>query len=172
MIICRKSSAGYNLNSLFTDAEGTLGFVTEATLKLARIPEEYGVAVTTFASMREAAQPATEVIRQGLDDAQMDVINRMGGTGRERVKALPTLFFKLSGTRASVKDNIDGVLQIVKQNGGSDFEVEQDPKKQVTLWSARKEALWSMLCLREGGTEVWSTDVAVPLSKVPDLVGT
>ncbi|EAU38805.1 conserved hypothetical protein [Aspergillus terreus NIH2624] len=174
---CRKSSAGYNLNGLFTGAEGTLGFVTEATLKLAHIPEEYGVAVTTFPSMRSAANAATEVIRYGipvaavelLDDVQMDVVNRIGGTGQEW-RALPTLFFKFSGTRAGVQDNIDGVRRIVRENGGSDFRVERDPTKQAALWSARKQALWSMMCLREKGSEVWSTDVAVPLSKVPDLV--
>ncbi|KAG2415588.1 hypothetical protein HFD88_006779 [Aspergillus terreus] len=173
----RKSSAGYNLNGLFTGAEGTLGFVTEATLKLAHIPEEYGVAVTTFPSMRSAANAATEVIRHGipvaavelLDDVQMDVVNRIGGTGQEW-RALPTLFFKFSGTRAGVQDNIDGVRRIVRENGGSDFRVERDPTKQAALWSARKQALWSMMCLREKGSEVWSTDVAVPLSKVPDLV--
>lgn len=152
--------------------------MTEATLKLAHIPEETGVAVTTFPTMRDAAKAATQVIHQGipvgavelLDDVQMDVINQMGGTGRQW-KPLPTLFFKFSGTKAGVNDNIEGVRQIVYQNRGSDFEIEQDKAKQGTLWSARKEALWSMMCLRKSGNEVWSTDVAVPLSKVPDLVG-
>ncbi|KAL4864280.1 hypothetical protein BDV12DRAFT_189020 [Aspergillus spectabilis] len=173
----RKSSAGYNLNSLFTGSEGTLGVVTEATLKLAPIPEQTGVAVTTFATMRDAALAATQVIHAGipvgaveiLDDVQMDVVNRMGGTGRQW-KVRPTLFFKFSGTKLGVQDNIAGVREVVLRNGGSGFEVEQDKQKQAALWSARKEALWSMLCLRESGSEVWSTDVAVPLSKVPDLV--
>ncbi|KAJ5755881.1 Vanillyl-alcohol oxidase C-terminal subdomain 2 [Penicillium manginii] len=173
----RKSSAGYNLNGLFTGAEGTLGFVTEATLKLARIPEETGVAVTSFPTMRDAANAAIQVVRQGipvgavelLDDVQMDVINRMGDTGREW-KAEPTLFFKFSGTKVGVQDNIDGVSHIVHANHGSDLEVEKDTSKQEALWFARKQALWSMLCLRESGHEVWSTDVAVPLSKVSDLV--
>ncbi|OJJ01907.1 hypothetical protein ASPVEDRAFT_52733 [Aspergillus versicolor CBS 583.65] len=159
----RKSSAGYNLNGLFTGSEGTLGFT--------------GVAVTTFPTMRDAANAATQIIRQGipigaveiLDDVQMDVINKMAATGREW-KKLPTLFFKFSGTKAGVQDNIYGVREIVCQNGGSDFEVEQDKSKQQVLWSARKEALWSMLCMRESGHEVWSTDVAVPMSRLPDLV--
>lgn len=176
--VSRKSSAGYNLNGLFTGAEGTLGFVTEATLKLARIPEETGVAVTSFPTMRDAANAAVQVVRQGipvgavelLDDVQMTVINRMGDTGRVW-KAEPTLFFKFSGTKVGVQDNIDGVRQIVHANHGSELEVEKDHSKQEALWFARKQALWSMLCLRESGHEVWSTDVAVPLSKVSDLVG-
>jgi D-lactate dehydrogenase (cytochrome) len=177
LTLARKSSAGYNLNGLFTGSEGTLGFVTEATLKLAAIPEDTGVAVTTFPTMRDAALAAIQVIQAGipvgavelLDDVQMDVVNRMGGTGRQW-KVLPTLFFKFSGTKASVLDNIAGVRNIVLENGGSDLEVERDTAKQHALWSARKEALFSMLCLRESGSEVWSTDVAVPLSKVPQLV--
>lgn len=166
------------MNGLFTGSEGTLGFVTEATLKLARIPEETGVAVTTFPTMRDATKAATQVVREGipvgavelLDDVQMDVINKMGSTGR-KWKALPTLFFKFSGTKVGVQDNVEGVRQIVLQNKGCDFEVEHDKSKQAVLWSARKEALWSMLCMRESGHEVWSTDVAVPLSRLPDLVG-
>ncbi|KAJ5511322.1 Vanillyl-alcohol oxidase C-terminal subdomain 2 [Penicillium expansum] len=152
----RKSSAGYNLNGLFTGSEGTLGFVTEATLKLARIPEETGVALTTFPTMRDAANAATQIVREGIpvgavelmDDVQMVVINKMGSTGRVW-KEMPTLFFKFSGTKAGVQDNVES---------------------QAALWSARKEAFWSMLCMRESGHEAWSTDVAVPISRLPDLV--
>jgi D-lactate dehydrogenase (cytochrome) len=128
--------------------------------------------------MRAAAQAATQVIHQGvpvgavelLDDVQMDVINRMGATGREW-KKLPTLFFKFSGTQLGVQDNVESVRKIVHENGGSDFTVEQDKDKQHVLWSARKEALWSMMCLKGAESEVWSTDVAVPLSKVAELIG-
>lgn len=152
--------------------------MTEATLKLATIPEQTGVAVTSFSTMRDAATAAIQVVHAGipvgaveiLDDVQMDVVNQMGGTGRQW-KAAPTLFFKFSGSRLSVQDNIDGVRAIVMRNGGSNFEVEQDKTKQEALWSARKQALWSMMCMREAGSEVWSTDVAVPLSRVPELVG-
>ena len=100
----------------------------------------------------------------------MDVINQMGATGRLWEK-LPTLFFKFSGTKVGVQDNIEDVRKIVSNNEGSELEVEEDKAKQTVLWSARKEALWSMLCMRESGHEVWSTDVAVPLSRLPDLVG-
>ncbi|OQD60635.1 hypothetical protein PENPOL_c021G09698 [Penicillium polonicum] len=173
----RKSSAGYNLNGLFTGSEGTLGFVTEATLKLARIPEETGVAVTTFPTMRDVANAATQIVREGIpvgavelmDDVQMVVINKMGATGRVW-KELPTLFFKFSGTMAGVQDNVEGVRKIVRQNNGGELEVEKDKSKQAVLWSARKEAFWSMLCMRESGHEAWSTDVAVPISRLPDLV--
>ncbi|KAH7472035.1 D-lactate dehydrogenase [cytochrome] [Fusarium oxysporum f. sp. matthiolae] len=173
----RKSSAGYNLNSLFVGSEGTLGFVTEATLKLAPIPEHTGIAVVTFPSVKAAATMAIEVIRRGvpisaveiLDEVLMSVINRMGATSRTW-NEVPTLFFKFSGSDAIVKDSIAQVQSISKKHNAKDFQYENDPKKQKALWSARKEALWSMMALRETDGHVWSTDVAVPLSRVSELI--
>ncbi|KAI1047319.1 hypothetical protein LB505_012670 [Fusarium chuoi] len=173
----RKSSAGYNLNSLFVGSEGTLGFVTEATLKLAPIPERTGIAVVTFPSVKAAATMAIEVIRRGipisaveiLDEVLMSVINRMGATSRTW-KEEPTLFFKFSGSDAIVKDSIIQVQSISKKHHANGFQYESDPEKQKALWSARKEALWSMMALRETDGHVWSTDVAVPLSRVSELI--
>ncbi|KAG5802906.1 hypothetical protein H9Q74_012887 [Fusarium xylarioides] len=173
----RKSSAGYNLNSLFVGSEGTLGFVTEATLKLAPIPEHTGIAVVTFPSVKAASTMAIEVIRRGvpisaveiLDEVLMSVINRMGATSR-KWNEVPTLFFKFSGSDAIVKDSIAQVQSISKKHHANGFQYESDPEKQKALWSARKEALWSMMALRETDGHVWSTDVAVPLSRVSELI--
>jgi D-lactate dehydrogenase (cytochrome) len=174
----RKSSAGYNLNSLIVGSEGTLGFVTEATLKLSTIPEETGVAVVTFPNIKEAASMAAEVVRKNipvgaveiLDDVLMGVINKMGSSSGKWAET-PTLFFKFSGTSASVTDNIKQVQMIADKYKTFEFLYERDPEKQNALWSARKEALWSMLALRETEGYVWSTDVAVPLSRVAELIG-
>ncbi|QPC70582.1 hypothetical protein HYE68_001334 [Fusarium pseudograminearum] len=173
----RKSSAGYNLNSIFVGSEGTLGFVTEATLKLAPIPENTGIAVVTFPTVKAAASMAIEVIRCGvpisaveiLDEVLMSVINKMGATSRDWSEA-PTLFFKFSGSDAVVKDSIARVQDISKKHQVQSFLFESDPDKQKALWSARKEALWSMMALRETDGHVWSTDVAVPLSRVSELI--
>ncbi|KIL86284.1 hypothetical protein FAVG1_10682 [Fusarium avenaceum] len=173
----RKSSAGYNLNSLFVGSEGTLGFVTEATLKLAPIPEQTGIAVLTFPSVKAAASMAIEVIRRGvpisaveiLDEVLMSVINRIGATSKDWAE-VPTLFFKFSGSDATVKDGIALVQSISKNHSVQNFQFESDPHKQKALWSARKEALWSMMALRETDGHVWSTDVAVPLSRVAELI--
>jgi len=100
---------------------------------------------------------------------QMNVVNRAGGTGKTW-KEVPTLFFKFSGTRAGVQDNIKVVKAIAKAHGAGDFEFAKDDEAAKMLWSARKEALWSMLSLREKGNEVWSTDVAVPLSRLADII--
>lgn len=97
----RKSSAGYNLTNLFVGSEGTLGIVTEITLKLAVVPQETSVAVVTFPTIRDAAAAASKVLRAGIpvaameimDDVQMGVINKAGSTHR-KWKEVPTMFFK------------------------------------------------------------------------------
>jgi D-lactate dehydrogenase (cytochrome) len=70
-----------------------------------------------------------------------------------------------------VRENVDMVKAISKRNKGGEFDFAMGPEEQATLWSARKEALWSMLALRKDGNEVWSTDVAVPLSRLADIIG-
>ncbi|KAI0110994.1 hypothetical protein F4776DRAFT_355794 [Hypoxylon sp. NC0597] len=174
----RKSSAGYNLNGIFVGSEGTLGVVTEATLKLAVVPEEFSVAVVTFPTIRDAAAAAAEVMQTGvpiaameiMDEVQMKVVNIGGATAPRVWKEMPTLFFKFAGTKASVKENISRVQAITKNNKGSNFEFAKDLREQKLLWSARKESLWSMLALRKDGEEVWSTDVAVPFSRLADII--
>lgn len=173
----RKTSAGYNLTGMFVGSEGTLGIVTEATLKLAPIPEETRVGVVAFPTMRDAASTAMQVIKKGvpvqcmeiLDDVQMDVINRAGGTGRTWAE-LPTLFFKFSGTSAGVADSISLTTNLAKKNNAASFEFAQNEREAHDLWSARKQSLWSMMALRKEGSEVWSTDVAVPISRLPDII--
>ncbi|KAK2732022.1 hypothetical protein FQN57_002952 [Myotisia sp. PD_48] len=174
----RKSAAGYNLTGMFVGSEGTLGIVTEITLKLTVIPEETRVGIATFPSIRDAANAAMGVIRAGvpvqcveiLDDVQMDVINRAGGTNRSW-KAAPTLFFKFSGTHNGVVESIGKTKVIAKRNKSTSFEFAKNDQEGHDLWSARKESLWSMMALRpEGSDDVWSTDVAVPLSRLPDII--
>lgn len=158
----RKSSAGYNLNSLFVGSEGTLGLVTEATLKLTVVPEDLSVAVVTFPSIREAAAAAAQVMQTGvpvaameiMDEVQMRVVNLGGATAPRVWKEMPTLFFKFAGTKASVRENIGSVQGIASRYGGSNFEFARDEREQKLLWSARKESLWSMLALRRDGEEV------------------
>ena len=174
----RKTSAGYNLTGLFVGSEGTLGIVTEATLKLAPIPEQTRVGVVAFPTIRDAASTAMQLIRKGvsvqcmeiMDDVQMDVINRAGGTGRSW-KVSPTLFFKFSGTIAGVQDSINLTTKLAQNNNAESFEFARDDREAHDLWSARKQSLWSMMALRKEGSEVWSTDVAVPISRLPDIIG-
>ncbi|KAI1960418.1 D-lactate ferricytochrome c oxidoreductase [Ophidiomyces ophidiicola] len=174
----RKSSAGYNLTGMFVGSEGTLGIVTEITLKLAVVPEETRVGVATFNSIRDATNTAIRIIRKGipvqcvelLDEVQMEIINKAGGTKRAW-KETPTLFFKFSGTKSGVLENINTTKAIAKEAGSTSFEFAKNDQEVHDLWSARKESLWSMMALSDDGSrDVWSTDVAVPLSRLPDII--
>lgn len=159
-------------------SEGTLGIVTEITLKLAVIPQKTTVAVATFPTIRDAAAAAAKVMRSGvpvaameiMDEVQMMVVNKSGTTGKIW-KEVPTLFFKFSGTAAGVLDNISTVKQISKQFKVGSFDLAKNDEEGKLLWSARKECLWSMLALRKPGHDLWSTDVAVPLSRLADIIG-
>ncbi|KAJ5433484.1 uncharacterized protein N7458_012640 [Penicillium daleae] len=174
----RKTSAGYNLNGLFTGSEGTLGIITEVTLKLAIVPSHFGVATTAFPSVAAATTAATSMIRGGvalaalelMDDVQMRVINQTGGTGGKMWAEKPTLFIKFSGSERAVEDSIAAAKEIALAHDGSSFVASLDEKTMTALWSARKQALWAILSVRPEGTQIWSTDVAVPLSNLADIV--
>lgn len=158
----RKCSAGYNLNGLIVGSEGTLGIVTEVTLKLAAVPQHCSVAVLPFPDIKSAVSAAAAVIRKGvpvaalelMDEVQMRVVNEGGATLPRVWKEVPTLFFKFSGTPRSVEDNIDSVRDITKDYTSSVFEFATNDQEQATLWSARKESLYSLLSLRKKGEEL------------------
>jgi D-lactate dehydrogenase (cytochrome) len=174
----RKSSAGYDLTRLFIGSEGTLGLVTEATLKLTVKPKSQSVAVASFPSIHSAAQCVTRVVEEGipvagveiLDDVQMRCINDSGTTSR-RWKEAPTIFFKFTGTPAGVKEQIGIVQKIASSTKSQSFEFARGDDEMRELWSARKEALWSVMAMRRGPEDhVWTTDVAVPMSRLPDII--
>ncbi|KAF5022155.1 hypothetical protein F66182_5805 [Fusarium sp. NRRL 66182] len=178
-IVVQPSIGWQDLNAKLLQMDSGLFFpVDPATLKLAVIPEEYSVAVVTFPTIRDAAAAAAGVMQTGIpvaameimDEVQMKVIN-LGGATKPRIwKEEPTLFFKFSGTKEGVKDNINRVKKIAAGNKGGNFEFARDAAEQQLLWSARKESLWSMLSLRRSGDDVWSTDVAVPFSRLADII--
>lgn len=173
----RKSSAGYDLTRLFIGSEGTLGLVTEATLKLCVAPAAASVAVASFPSIRQAADCVAHVVGDGvpvaaveiLDDDQMRFINAAGATTRKWREA-PTLFFKFTGTPSGVKEQVDIVRGLARRAGGQSFDFAKNAEERVELWSARKEALWSAMNKRREGDHVWTGDVAVPMSRLPDII--
>ncbi|KAI0895554.1 D-lactate dehydrogenase mitochondrial precursor [Annulohypoxylon nitens] len=173
----RKSSAGYDLTKLFIGSEGTLGLVTEATLKLTTKPASTSVAVCGFGSIRQAADCVAKVVGQGvpvaaveiLDEEQMKCINQAGMTSKQW-KEVPTLFFKFSGTERGVKEQIQIVQDMAKQTGSKSFEFARSEQEKAELWSARKEALWSTMSVAKPGERVWTGDVAVPMSRLPLLI--
>lgn len=176
----RKSSAGYDLTRLFVGSEGTLGLITEATLKVTALPQNPRVAVASFPSIRAAASCVFETVRAGvpiaavelLDDVQMRCINAAGSTTKTWTEA-PTLFFKFSGTTSSVKESIEQVRTMARKAGSKTFAFAKDKDEADELWAARKEALWSVMAASpypSDATRVWTTDVAVPISRLPDII--
>ncbi|KAI0881486.1 D-lactate dehydrogenase mitochondrial precursor [Annulohypoxylon maeteangense] len=173
----RKSSAGYDLTKLFIGSEGTLGLVTEATLKLTTKPASTSVAVCGFGTIRQAADCVAKVVGQGvpvaaveiLDEEQMKCINQAGMTAKQW-KEVPTLFFKFSGTDRGVKEQIQIVQEMARQTGSKSFEFARSEQEKAELWSARKEALWSTMAVAKPGERVWTGDVAVPMSRLPLLI--
>ncbi|KAK5990780.1 D-lactate ferricytochrome C oxidoreductase [Cladobotryum mycophilum] len=176
----RKTSAGYNLNTLFTGSEGTLGIVTEATVKLAVLPTNFSVATVTFPTIRDAAAAASLMVRKGLqlaaleimDETQMKVINMNGGAGGKTWEESPTLFLKFSGSTTSIKENIESAEEIAKGHGSNKFQFAKDKQEMDSLWAARKEALWANLAMKREGDSFWGTDVAVPISRLADIIET
>ncbi|CZR53530.1 probable D-lactate dehydrogenase, mitochondrial precursor [Phialocephala subalpina] len=174
----RKSSAGYDLTKMFIGSEGTLGLVTEATLKITVLPKNQRVAIATFPSIHNAAECVGLVVSEGvpisgieiLDNVQMWCINESKST-RRTWKEAPTLFFKFAGTSISVQEQISIVQKAAEKTGSQSFEFASNDEEAQELWSARKEALWSVISMkRKPDDQVWTTDIAVPISKLPDII--
>ena len=174
----RKSSAGYDLTRMFIGSEGTLGLVTEATLKVTVKPKSQSVAVASFPTVRDAAECVARVVGEGipiaaievLDDVQMKCINESGSTTRQWKEAA-TLFFKFTGTPSGVKEQIKLVEKLAQGAKSKSFEFAKNDDEAAELWSARKEALWSVMAKRRDDSDhVWTTDVAVPISRLPDII--
>ncbi|KAK9777200.1 hypothetical protein AB5N19_12268 [Seiridium cardinale] len=176
----RKTSAGYNLTSLFVGAEGTLGIVTEITMKLAVIPQDTSVAVVSFPTIKDAATAATKLIRSGIqlaalelmDEVQMEVVNRHGSEAVRKTKwdESPTLFLKFSGTTDGIKGDVSRVRETVKPYSPQSIFFARNKQEEADLWSARKEALWTMTSIKPEGHSIWSTDVAVPISRLAEII--
>ncbi|EGC29997.1 hypothetical protein DICPUDRAFT_158341 [Dictyostelium purpureum] len=163
----KKSSAGYDLTHLFIGSEGTLGVVTEVTLKIVPIPECSQVSLVTFDDISSASQSVIKTMQSGLhigrvellDDVMMKAVNIASGT---KYSEKPTLIFEFFGSEEMVRE-------ITKQERSLDFQFSSTPEEKETLWMARKVALWSSKVLKPN-SEVWITDVCVPISKLARII--
>ncbi|KAF8431775.1 FAD-linked oxidase-like protein [Boletus edulis BED1] len=173
----RKSSAGFDTTKLFIGAEGTLGIVTEATLRLAPlVPTK--VAMAQFPDVKQAVSAVQEILNtpcgphiqcvELLDDHMMSAINT-AGIVEKPYPVQDTLFFKLQGSPESIAETSQVVQQIVRSHGGTRFEFAATDEEAEDLWENRKYALMSTLASNPG-MKCWTTDVCVPVSKLPQLV--
>ncbi|KAI0647653.1 FAD-linked oxidase-like protein [Trametes meyenii] len=172
----RKSSAGFDTTKLFIGAEGTLGIVTEVTIRLAPLLPTT-VAVVQFPNVRNATEAVRDVVNSGVgiqcvelcDDQFMKATNVYGMSTRKWPEK-DSLFFKFQGpTPRALKETAEIVKKIAEKHGGTGFALARDDQEAHDLWTDRKNALYSSLALLPGGRG-WSTDVCVPVSRLPDLV--
>ncbi|KAB2013256.1 hypothetical protein ES319_D09G144700v1 [Gossypium barbadense] len=170
----RKSAAGYDLTRLMIGSEGTLGVVTEVTLRLQKIPEHSVVAMCNFPTIKDAADVAIDTMMSGiqvsrvelLDEVQVRAINIANG---KNLPEVPTLMFEFIGTEAYSHEQTQIVQRIVSEHNGSDFVFAEDPEAKKELWKIRKEALWACFAM-EPNFEAMISDVCVPLSNLAELI--
>ncbi len=170
----RKSSAGYDLTRLFVGSEGTLGVITEVTLRLHPIPEAIAAAVVSFTDVAGAVETAVETIQSAvpiarmelLDEITMDAVNRYSDLD---YPAQPTLFLEFHGTGAGVKEQAETVRAICADHGGGDFRWTLKTEERDRLWKARHMVVYAVKALRPG-RKFWATDVCVPISRLTECI--
>ncbi|MGH8639368.1 MAG: FAD-linked oxidase C-terminal domain-containing protein, partial [Burkholderiales bacterium] len=170
----RKSSAGYDLTRLFVGSEGTLGVITEVTLRLHGRPEAIATAVCPFQTMEGAAGTVIQTIQFGIPVARMEIINAsqlaiVNRFSKTSYTEAPTLFFEFHGTEAGVAEQAEMVGELARSNGGSDFRWATRPEERNRLWQARHDAYYGGLSLR-AGARGYVTDVCVPISRLAECV--
>ncbi|KAF4564938.1 hypothetical protein EYR36_002881 [Pleurotus pulmonarius] len=174
----RKSSAGFDLTKLFIGAEGTLGIVTEVTIRLAPVLPTT-VAIVHFPDVKKATEAVTDVLNQGVgiqctelvDDRFMRATNLYGMSTRKWPEK-DSVFFKFQGpSPAALRDTAQVVKRVVEKHGGFGFTLAKDDKEAGTLWADRKNSLFSTLALVDDpDVRILGTDVCVPVSNLPQLV--
>src|SRR5437868_10659198 len=170
----KKSSAGYDLTHLFVGAEGTLGIISELTIKLRGIPETIAAAACSFETVRGACQATILAIQTGIPVARIELLNA------EQVKACnsysklslpetPLLLLEFHGSEKEVAQQSNNFGAIAKASGGGELSWSAGTVDRDKLWQARHDAYWAVKALRPGAGVV-ATDVCVPISRLADCV--
>jgi D-lactate dehydrogenase (cytochrome) len=171
----RKSSSGYDLTRLFVGSEGTLGVITEVTLRLHGLPEAISAAVCSFASMEGAVDTVITTMQFGIPIARIELLDELQIEAVNRYSKLdypltPTLFFEFHGTSTeAVAEHARTVQDIADEHGGSGFAWAVTPEDRAKLWLARHNAFYAAGALRPG-CKAWTTDVCVPISALAACV--
>ena len=170
----RKSAAGYDLTRLMVGSEGTLGIITEITLRLHGIPEAISSAVCSFETLAGAVDTVVQTIQLGvpiarveiLDDVQMRAVNLWS---KLDYPEKTTLFFEFHGTENYVREQAETVRELAEANGGGVFRWSNLPEERSKLWKARHDAYYAAIGLRKGAVG-WPTDVCVPISRLAECI--
>lgn len=170
----RKSSAGYDLTHLFVGSEGTLGVITEVTVRLHPVPEAVAAAVCAFPSAGAAVSTVIEALQSGLTPARAEYLDaiQMGAVNTAfdlDYAVADSLFLEFHGDPESVQSQARAFGELATANGGADFRWETEPEGRERLWRARHQAGFAAMSLRPGAVP-WSTDVCVPISRLAECV--
>jgi len=170
----RKSAAGYDLTRLLVGSEGTLGVITEVTVRLYGLPEAMSAAVCPFSSLEGAVNTVVETIQMGIpiarieliDEMLIDVINRFSDFD---YPLEPTLFMEFHGSDNAVKEQAEMVEEIANSHGGHGFQWASRPEERNKLWQARHDGFLSLRTAYPG-KDFWVTDVCVPISRLAECI--
>ena len=170
----RKTSAGYDLTRLMVGAEGTLGLITELTLRLHGIPEAMSSASCSFPDIHSACSAVIDTIQFGIPVARIELLDELSveavnGYSGLSLPVSPLLLLEFHGSEASVVEQASNCGEIMRERGGSEFQWTANPEERTRLWQARHDSYWASLELRKGAKGV-ATDVCVPISRLAECV--
>ncbi len=170
----KKSSAGYDLTRLFVGSEGTLGLITEITLKLHGIPEAISAGVCPFPTVKAACDATILTIQSGIPVARIELLDPVQVRAcniysKLTLPEVPMLFVEFHGTDAGVQEQAERFGEIAADLGGGPFDWATKAEDRSKLWQARHDAYWAAMVLRPGAKGI-STDVCVPLSRLAECV--
>ncbi|MCO5103953.1 MAG: FAD-binding protein [Burkholderiaceae bacterium] len=170
----KKSSAGYDLTRMMVGSEGTLGVITELTIRLYPLPEALSAAVCSFPSVGDAVRCTIEIIQLGVPIARCELIDAntvraVNAHSRLGLREEPMLLMEFHGSPASVKEQAETVQELASEHGGKAFEWASTPEERTRLWSARHMAYFAGLQTRPGCTAI-TTDACVPISQLATAV--
>ena len=172
----RKSSAGYDLTRLFVGSEGTLGIITEVTLRLYPLPEAVSAAICSFPSVADAVNTTIETIQMGVPIARVELIDAntvraVNAHSRLGLREEPLLLMEFHGSPAGVREQAETVQEIAASHGGEAFEWASTPEERTRLWTARHNAFFAALQSKPGCKAI-TTDACVPISQLAEAVVT
>jgi len=170
----KKSSAGYDLTRLMVGSEGTLGVITEVTVKLYPLPEAISAAICSFPSIEAAVRTTIQIIQLGVPIARVELIDhntvrQVNAYAKLGLREEPMLLMEFHGSPASVKEQAETVQEIASEFGGNAFEWAATPEERTRLWTARHNAYFAAVQSKPG-CRVISTDTCVPISRLADCL--